>query len=111
MNNINNASNTTLFRESFDCPGFVNKFSMTLYNTLLPFKDKYDLVFVCVGSDRSTGDALGPIIGSHIEQMSSDVFSIYGTLEHPVHAINLTETLKNIHNNHSSPFILQLMPA
>ncbi len=52
-------------------------------------------VIVCVGTDRSTGDSLGPLTGTALQERGLPV-PIYGTLEEPVHAANLTETLENI---------------
>ena len=51
------------------------------------------VVFLCIGTDRSTGDSLGPLIGSRLEaEVIGDVVVI-GTLEHPVHAVNLDRTI------------------
>lgn len=54
------------------------------------------LIIVCIGTDRSTGDALGPLVGTRLKQLDLPATVIYGTLEQPVHAVNLTETLKEI---------------
>jgi len=32
----------------------------------LPAQSECPIVFICVGTDRSTGDALGPLVGSHL---------------------------------------------
>ncbi len=42
---------------------------------------------VAIGSDRTTGDCLGPIVGEYLA--SSPRFNVYGTLVEPVHAANL----------------------
>jgi len=62
------------------------------------------IVIVCVGTDRSTGDALGPLVGSSLFK-SSDI-PVYGTLDEPVHAVNLSERLDLIHQEHRNPFIV-----
>lgn len=54
------------------------------------------LVLVCVGTDRSIGDALGPLVGSLIAEAGPWPFHLWGTLEQPVHAGNLTEVLAQI---------------
>ena len=46
---------------------------------------------VCIGSDRSTGDSLGPLVGTHLQQLPPPRTAIRGTLAHPVHALNLEE--------------------
>ncbi|GAX89126.1 spore protease YyaC [Effusibacillus lacus] len=67
------------------------------------------MVFVCIGTDRSTGDSLGPLVGSRLETLlAPDDCSIYGTLENPVHAVNLTETLQTIKRIHQNPFIIAI---
>lgn len=53
-------------------------------------------VFVCIGSDRVTGDSLGPIIGSELKKALKKDIPVYGTLEMPIHALNLQDALKAI---------------
>ena len=50
---------------------------------------------VCIGTDRSTGDALGPLVGSYLRRWAPQLL-VYGTLEEPVHATNLSETLARL---------------
>ncbi|NEU32646.1 spore protease YyaC [bacterium LRH843] len=67
-----------------------------------------DLVIVCIGTDRSTGDSLGPLVGSMLEQQTLRHFHVYGTLEKPVHAVNLGERLDFIQASHPRSFILAI---
>jgi putative sporulation protein YyaC len=64
------------------------------------------IVFVCIGTDRSTGDSLGPLIGTLLEEKNIPSFFIYGTLDDPIHAVNLAEKLKEINEKHFHPFII-----
>lgn len=64
------------------------------------------IVIVCVGTDRSTGDSLGPLIGTTLSKYQSPHFSLYGTLEEPVHAMNLEETLHQINRTYHKPFVI-----
>ncbi|WP_025847655.1 spore protease YyaC [Paenibacillus ehimensis] len=57
---------------------------------LLP-SDK--LVFVCIGTDRSTGDSLGPFVGTMLKEAG---YCVIGTIDEPVHAENLTDRLNEI---------------
>lgn len=59
-------------------------------------------VFLCIGSDRVTGDSLGPLVGSRLSQYQGDSWSmeVYGTLAIPVHALNLNEILRHIREYH-----------
>lgn len=66
------------------------------------------LLFVCIGTDRSTGDSLGPIIGYKLCARSYKNMSVYGTLDDPVHAKNLTSKLNEIYLSHEKPFIVAI---
>ncbi|MDK8183176.1 spore protease YyaC [Paenibacillus sp. UMB4589-SE434] len=52
------------------------------------------LTFVCIGTDRSTGDALGPIVG--LELVRRGFSNVIGTLELPCDASNLKERIATI---------------
>lgn len=64
------------------------------------------VVFVCIGTDRSTGDSLGPLIGTLLEEKEVAPFHVYGTLEDPIHAVNLDEKMKEIKAKHLNPIII-----
>ena len=59
-----------------------------------------EIVLVCIGSDRATGDCLGPLTGHKLSRFCGKryekSFHIYGTLEHPIHAKNLEATIQSI---------------
>jgi len=80
----------------------VNRLSSMLEH--LP--DDRPIVIVCVGTDRSTGDSLGPLIGTSLVKYNSPRFSLYGTLENPVHAMNLDDTLTDINRRFKHPFVI-----
>lgn len=65
-----------------------------------------NIAVICIGTDRSTGDALGPLIGTKLKQQNSPLYHIYGTLDNPVHAVNLQDTLDDINKHLDHPFII-----
>ena len=78
-------------------------------------KNQQTLVFFCIGSDRATGDCLGPLVGHMLLQHFSNVKKhahflprIYGTLETPVHALNLEKTLEHIQNTYTAPYVVAI---
>ena len=73
----------------------------------IPF-DAEELLFCCIGTDRSTGDALGPIIGSQLNSTFAFPFRIIGTLEKPLHALNIVETHEQIQQQAIKPFIIAI---
>ena len=81
-----------------------------LSNTLIEHMPKLyikPIIIICIGTDRSTGDCLGPLVGSNIQNQLSH-FHIFGTLRDPVHAVNLEETLAFIKEKYRNPFIIAI---
>lgn len=67
------------------------------------------LVVLCIGTDRSTGDCLGPLVGYKLNKLSlNKKVDIFGTLNNPVHAKNLDEHIDYIYNTIKNPFILAI---
>jgi putative sporulation protein YyaC len=64
------------------------------------------IVVVCLGTDRCTGDSLGPLLGSALGKYRSPKFDFYGTLEKPVHAMNLDDTLDQLFRTFHDPFVI-----
>lgn len=65
------------------------------------------IVVLCIGTDRVTGDSLGPFVGDRLEQYGREV---YGTIHRPVHAKNLTAVLEGIRRV-GNPFIIAVDAA
>lgn len=81
-----------------------------LSDTLLqhiPFNHP-NLVFCCIGTDRSTGDALGPLVGSNLIEKSNFPYKIMGTLEMPFHALNLQDQLHSLYKLSPAPYIVAI---
>lgn len=66
------------------------------------------IIFLCIGSDRATGDCLGPIIGYKLSTQPFFKYKIYGTLKEPVHAKNLSATIEEIYNQYDNPCIVAI---
>ncbi len=74
------------------------KYSQTDYN---------EIVIVCIGSDRATGDSLGPLTGSKLDAVCEQInIKLYGTLDKPVHAKNISQTVNEIKSNHSNALVI-----
>ncbi|WP_051217409.1 spore protease YyaC [Paenibacillus assamensis] len=52
------------------------------------------IVFVCIGTDRSTGDALGPLVGTKLQELGYT--QVIGTLADPCDASSLERYLASI---------------
>lgn len=98
--------NRTLYfnsEETSSCIQFGQAFSELLKNGRPPSSP---LVFLCIGSDRATGDALGPLIGYKLSASSRQDFTVYGTLASPVHAKNLHKIVEEIYATHQNPYLV-----
>lgn len=85
--------------------------SLKIANYLNKFFNYYlfdHWIILCVGTDRSTGDALGPIVGSKLSINQPNGFTIFGTLDEPVHALNLKETIESIKKEHPDSGIIAI---
>lgn len=66
------------------------------------------VVFMCIGTDRSTGDSLGPLVGYKLSGLSYKGVYVYGNLENPVHAKNLDEVASRISSECDKPFVIAI---
>jgi putative sporulation protein YyaC len=83
---------------------FTNKLREFIQKTK---KDSQPLVLVCIGTDRATGDCLGPLVGHYLEQhLTGKLPILFGNLSRPVHAVNLMETIETIYLQYPSPYII-----
>ncbi|MFB9278350.1 spore protease YyaC [Cohnella cellulosilytica] len=90
----------------FNDPTVLQRLSQQLEYYLDDLSPERRIVIVCVGTDRSTGDSLGPLVGTALSREYSSLFDLYGTLEEPVHAMNLGETLLKIMRSSRQPFVI-----
>ena len=65
-----------------------------------------ELVFLCIGSDRLTGDCLGPYVGQQLSCHAAGEMYVYGTLSQPVHALNLARVSDEIHRRHPRALVI-----
>lgn len=63
-------------------------------------------IIVCIGSDRSTGDSLGPLVGTHLDKMPLPRTTIRGTLASPVHALNLEKQNLQLGRSSAKPLVI-----
>ncbi|WP_040214755.1 spore protease YyaC [Clostridium polynesiense] len=78
-----------------------------LYDTLMPvIKDKRPILILCIGTDRSTGDSLGPLVGDKLKFLIRNHVKLFGNLESPLHAKNLNSVLEYIQNSYKNPYII-----
>lgn len=80
--------------------------SQTIISSLPKTPKNYVVVFI--GTDRSTGDALGPIAGTLLKKTKPSYLKIYGDLHRPIHAQNIRHYINLIHNKYARPYIIAI---
>jgi putative sporulation protein YyaC len=98
-----NAENTKIHIEDMLA---ASKFASDLTSRLNKHGCEQPRVLLCIGTDRSTGDCLGPLVGSKMDLLKQEFFEVYGTLDNPVHAGNLKDTLEEIYGKYKEPLII-----
>lgn len=93
---------------------YTNKQLTTMMsNTLINYfpSNLAPVVVLCIGTDRSTGDSLGPLTGTMLSNKQLHRLFVYGTLHQPVHAMNLQETIHEINQTFCNPYIIAIDAA
>lgn len=71
-----------------------------------------EIIFICIGTDRCTGDSLGPLVGYKLKffyrEMPKNNIYIYGSLESPVHSKNICNIIDKIKANFNNPYIIAI---
>lgn len=94
----------------FEAEKFAARLLLLLMNEMRA-SGRRQVVFLCIGTDRSTGDSLGPLIGSRLEAEEIGDVVVIGTLEHPVHAVNLDRTMEDIEEYYPDAIIIAVDAA
>lgn len=99
-------SSTYDYRIHYNDTGAIWKLS-TLFLQHIPF-DHSNLIFFCIGTDRSTGDTLGPLTGYELTKCKLFPYKVIGTLENPLHALNLKQTIEETRMAHPDAYIVAI---
>ena len=91
---------------------FIREFSNTICN-LTENKVYSHVIFLCVGTDRITGDTFGPIVGHKLKRLYEDVrnIEVIGDLENTVCDANIECVMQNIRKKYQNPFIIAIDSA
>lgn len=66
-----------------------------------------DTVLLCIGTDRSTGDCLGPLVGHKLKDIRLHNVHVFGCLDEPVHAKNLDKYIDKL-KLFQNPFVIAI---
>ena len=81
------------------------KFIQDFYNIFkktVAQKGKIEATFLCIGTDRITGDSFGPLVGSKLidllQKYNFSNIDVYGSLEENLNYESVNKIIKNINN-------------
>ncbi|GGE48288.1 spore protease YyaC [Pullulanibacillus camelliae] len=103
---FNLVKKSTEFCISYNDPFSRTKLTRSIESFIRDVPVTRQIVIVCIGTDRSTGDSLGPLVGRYLNRFSHQPYAIYGTIDAPVHAMNLSETIELIYTKYNHPFVI-----
>ena len=91
---------------------FVNDFSNVMCR-LADGNQYSNIIFLCIGTDRLTGDAFGPLVGYKLKSFFSNAskINIIGDLANPVCSNNISDVARQIRKNYQNPFIIAIDSA
>lgn len=72
-----------------------------------------NIIFLCIGTQRLTGDAFGPLVGNRLTTLLRDAnrLNVIGTLENTVSLCNINQVMENIRSTYANPFIIAIDAA
>ncbi len=99
-----NSGTASVHYSDADCSGRLASASYYYLNTLNRLFDR-DMVYLCIGTDRATGDCLGPLVGTLLRAYLPKT-NVFGTLENPAHAVNLVDIVRHIEDSFRDPLVV-----
>lgn len=90
---------------------FIKKFKTNIYSLDRRFSN---YIFLCIGTDKVTGDAFGPLVGKFLNELIENEYEnifIEGTLESPISYINIDERLEKIYKVYEDPCLIVIDSA
>lgn len=90
---------------TFYCNTASPDFSLRFRACMNALEIKKETVFLCIGTDKISGDSLGPCIGTLLKRRG---FCVYGTLGDTINATNLISGTARIYREHRDPFIIAI---
>lgn len=96
------------FRINYKDENSIQKLSKALLRIITELNTEYKPITIfCIGTDKCIGDALGPLVGTMLSEKELNA-KVIGTLNDPVHAVNMHEKIKLIDD---SSFVIAIDAA
>ena len=91
---------------------FVQDFSVILREKIRDLEIS-KLIFLCIGTDRITGDSFGPLVGYKLKHLfkNEENIEVIGNLENIVCVHNINKIIRDIKNTYETPFLIAIDSA
>lgn len=89
-----------------NCPKTLGMDLYSLIKDLNSFSAQ-NILYLCIGSDRVTGDCFGPLVGERLKGILP-AGNIRGCLERPVHALNLNDVINEVYEPNLKPLVIAI---
>lgn len=91
---------------------FVNSFASILCEKTKDIEIS-KLIFLCIGTDRITGDSFGPLVGYKLKRIFENYnnIEVIGTLENTISMQNILYILDRIYKTYEDPFLIAIDAA
>lgn len=67
---------------------------------------KKEFVIVNIGTDKCIGDSLAPFVGSILKDKYPCVKNVEGTIDNPIHALNVFTAVEQLRFKYENPFVI-----
>ncbi len=91
---------------------FVRDFSSILKTKIVNLEIS-KLIFLCIGTDRITGDSFGPLVGYKLKNLfyGNENIQVVGDLENTINLSNIEKIIENIYSKYEIPFLIAIDAA
>ena len=91
---------------------FVRDFSVILRKKVQNL-ELSKLIFLCIGTDKITGDSFGPLVGYKLKNLfyGKKNIEVIGDLENIVNTVNITQIIEHIKTKYENPFLIAIDAA
>lgn len=93
----------------FEDPHCLTELQRVIFSNLMDLNSAFSrsIVYLCIGTDRATGDCLGPLVGSRLQTYMPEAV-VFGTLQQPVHAVNLEQVMADLPDKKHNPLVVAI---
>ena len=89
---------------------FVKAFENRMSSTDI-YKYYTNIIFLCVGTNKIMGDAIGPVVGDNLKYIENDFIKVYGTTKNTLNFSNAQYIIENIYERYQKPFLITIDAA